>query len=156
MSAPNPALGIKCIATIFGLNYDGTRDPTDNGVGAFKNAKSGEFYNTRDEMLVGVSIPIPFYEQTPEMSRSDIENQLVTVTIQDNNGEYFFNLPIVDLGPGEHGYLIRSKDGPHLLDRTYGLCALMKSFDDAPLTYWIMHNGEPYLVGGQDTPYFTV
>lgn len=156
MSAPDPSLGIKCIATIFGLNYNGSRDSGDNGLGAFIDKRTGRFYRTTDEMLVGVSIPIPFYEETPGMSRADIESQAVTVTIQDANGKYYFNLPIVDLGPGMHNKLIRAHDGPHLLDRTYGLCAEMKSMDDAAITYWILKGGVPYTVKGQDTPYITI
>jgi hypothetical protein len=156
MSAPDPKLGIKCISTIFGRNYNGSLDRGDNGIGAFESRLTGRFYKTTDEMLVGVSIPIPFYEDTPDLSRSDIESQAVTVTIQDANGDYYFNLPIVDLGPGLHGYLIKASDGPHLLDRTYGLCAEMKSFDDASITYWIMKSGQAYLVKGQDTPYITI
>jgi hypothetical protein len=156
MSAPDPTLGIKCVATIFGRNYNGSVDRGDNGIGAFQNAKTGRFYKTTDENLVGVSIPIPFYELTPNMSRADIESQAVTVTIQDANGEYYFNLPIVDLGPGLHGCLIKASDGPHLLDRTFGLCALMKSHDDAPVTFWIMRGGQPYAIKGQDTPYAVV
>lgn len=153
MSAPDPSLGIKCIATIFGLNYNGSRDSGDNGIGSFINKQTGRFYRTTDENLVGVSIPIPFYEDTPNMSRADIESQAVTVTIQDANGDYWFNLPIVDLGPGMHGHLIKASDGPHLLDRTYGLCSLMKSHDDAAITYWIMRGDQPYSVKGQNTPY---
>ena len=107
-------------------------------------------------MLIGVSIPIPFYRLTPNMSRADIETKAVTVTIQDANGEYWFNLPICDLGPGEAGKLIRASDGPHLLDRTYGLCSETKSHDDAAITYWIMRGLVPYHVMGQDTPYITL
>ena len=156
MSAPDPALGIKCISTIFGLNYDGSIDRGDNGVGAFENPKTGRLYRTANESIIGVSIPIPFYEETPNLSRSDVENGLATVTIQDQNGEYYFNLPVVDLGPGKNGHLIRGTDGPHLLDRTYALCQLMKALDNVAITYWIIKNGEPYKVLGQDTPYILI
>jgi hypothetical protein len=156
MSAPDPKLGISCVATIFGLNYKGRPDPDDNGEGAFIDLSTGKPYDTRDEMLIGVSIPIPFYKRTLGMSREDIESKAVTVTIQDANGEYWFNLPIVDLGPGESGKLIRASDGPHLLDRTYGLCQQMKSMDDAKIVYWILKGRVPYSVQGQDTPYITI
>jgi hypothetical protein len=157
MSSPDPSLGIKCIATIFGLNYDGSRDQGDDGIGAFENPQTGRFYRTANESIVGVSIPIPFYEETPGMSRSDIENGLVTATIQDSSGRFYTGLKIVDLGPGEHGLLIKDSSGaPHLLDRTYALCALMASMDDAPITYWLMKDGSPYLIKGQNTSYITI
>lgn len=157
MSAPDPALGIKCVATIFGLNYDGSRDKSDNGIGAFADPRTSRFYRTANESILGVSIPIPFYEETPDMSRADIESGTVTVTIEDPAGQLYQGLKIVDLGPGEHGFLIKDSAGhPHLLDRTYALCALMNSFDDAPITYWILRGGVPYSVKGQDTRYLVI
>ena len=149
-------MGIKCIATIFGLNYDGSSDSGDNGVGAFENPQTGRFYRTANEWIVGVSIPIPFYQATPNMSRADIESGVVTVTIEDANGKLYEGLKIVDLGPGEHGLLIKASDGPHLLDRTYALCHMMGKMDDAPITYWILKSGVPYSVQGQNTPYIAI
>ena len=156
MTALDPNLGIRCIATIFGLNYDGSIDRGDNGIGAFENPQTGRFWRTANESIVGVSIPIPFYEETPNMSRSDIDNGIVTVTIQDANGKLYEGLGIKDLGPGEHGLLIRASDGPHLLDRTYALCQMMGRMDDAPIIFWILRNGVPYTIKGQDTPYILI
>jgi hypothetical protein len=43
-------------ATTFGLNYDGTRDYEDNGIGFYHDPVTGRPYNTRDPALVGASV----------------------------------------------------------------------------------------------------
>lgn len=150
------ALGVKCISTIFGLNYNGSIDGGDNGQGAFTDLSTGKPYNTRNKSLVGVSIPIPFYHKTPNMSKLDLERGVVTATIRDSHGHLYQNIKVVDLGPGMGGDLIKSSDGPHLLDRTYGLCAEMNSFDNAAITFWLVREGKAIEVLGQDTPYKNV
>ena len=45
---PDPPYSITGRATIFGLNYDGSVDKSDNGQGFFG-------YNTRDKSLIGAS-----------------------------------------------------------------------------------------------------
>lgn len=157
MSNLDPALSIHCVATIFGLTYRGAHDPTDNGIGAFEDQKTGLLYRTANKILVGVSIPIPFYEQTPDMSRSDIENGIVKATILDSLGNWYENLLIVDLGPGAHDRLLKEDGTPRLLDRSYALCAMMAAkgnpMDNVWLRYWLVKNGVPYNIHGQDTPY---
>jgi len=156
----DPALGIKCIMTIFGLTYKGHKDPEDNGIGAFENLQTGTLYRTANESILGVSIPIPFYEQTPNMSRHDIESKAVTCTIEDSQGNLFTDIPVVDLGPGKDGYLIKSDDGPHLLDRSWLVCHLMSlkanPMDNVEATYWLIKDGVAYDIKGRDTPYISL
>ena len=53
----NPPLSATGQATMFGLNWDGTIDQYDNGVGFFTDPKTGMPYETRSTTLVGVSLP---------------------------------------------------------------------------------------------------
>jgi hypothetical protein len=153
----DPSKSIHCVATIFGLTYKGYHDPTDNGIGAFEDPSTGRFYRTANKVLVGVSIPIPFYERTPDMSRADIQDGLVTVTILDSHGNWYDGIKIVDLGPGAHDRLLKEDGTPRLLDRSYALCAQMAQkgnpMDNVWLRYWILKAGTPYSIQGQDTPY---
>jgi hypothetical protein len=153
----DPKLGIRCISTIFGLTYKGFHDPTDNGVGAFEDLSTGRLYRTANKTLLGCSIPIPFYELTPNLSRADIEQKLATAWILDTHGNWYENIPVVDLGPGEHDRLIRADDGPHLFDRSWLLCNMMAQkgnpMDNVGLTFWLVKGDVPYDVQGQDTPY---
>jgi hypothetical protein len=85
--------------TTFGLNYDGSTDPEDNGIGAFG-------YNTRNKDLEGASLPISVlqnsigdYTKNPAVyqaiKRGDYK---VVVTNQDGVSK---TVPIVDAGPAE-------------------------------------------------------
>ncbi|HTD17878.1 MAG TPA: hypothetical protein VK673_22025 [Chthoniobacterales bacterium] len=156
----DPALGVNCVMTIFGLNYNASRDAGDNGIGAFENQQTGQLYRTANKTLVAVSIPIPFYEETPDLSRADIESGRATCVIQDQRGNVFGDLLIADLGPGKDGKLIRAEDGPHLLDRTWKLCWMMAQkgnpMDNVKATFWLVKDGQAYTIHGQDTPYITV
>lgn len=160
MSLLDQDLSIECVSTIFGLNYDGSQDRGDNGIGAFEDITTGRLYRTANKILVAVSIPIPFYEDTPEMTRAMIVSRTVTCTIEDQFGNWYQGIPIADLGPGQHGKLIRASDGPHLLDRTYALCKMMEAkgnkMDNVKLRYWLLNDAMPYSVQGQDTAYITI
>jgi hypothetical protein len=160
MSLLDQDLSIECISTIFGLNYNGAPDPGDNGIGAFEDITTGRLYRTANKILVAVSIPIPFYEDTPDMTRAMIVNRTVTCTIEDQFGNFYEGIRIADLGPGKNGKLIRAGDGPHLLDRTYALCKLMQAkgcpMDNVKLRYWLLNDAMPYSIQGQDTAYLTI
>jgi hypothetical protein len=151
----DPKHGVNTVASVFGSTYKGGVDPTDNGQGAFKDPATGKSYATRN--VVGVAIPIPFFKETCGGNYLLVEQRKFTVTIFHNN-VWYRDLPIVDLGPGAHGKLLKDKEGhTHLLDRTYPLCKLMNSFDNAEVAFWIVdEHGVSLEVKGFEVGYFII
>lgn len=83
---------ISTIATVFGLNMDGTLDQEDDGVGSpFLGS-----VNTRDPHLVGASIPIAIAKQKFGSVKSVRGNQVEVFYLA--NGLSIV-APIVDFGP---------------------------------------------------------
>jgi hypothetical protein len=89
---PDPQGAIKTMATVFGLNMDGSIDAEDNGIGS---PLLGSI-NTRDPHLVGASIPIA---QAKEQfgSLKNVRGHQVEVTHLANAAKIV--APIVDFGP---------------------------------------------------------
>jgi len=53
----DPPLSCTCLATMFGLNWNGTFDQSDNGEGFFIDPAARNPFETRDKNLVGASLP---------------------------------------------------------------------------------------------------
>lgn len=151
----DPKHGVNTVATVFGSTYKGAVDPTDNGQGAFLDLATAKPYETRK--VVGVSIPIPVFHETLSGSKLAVEERKFTVTIA-YEGKWYKDLPIVDLGPGAFGRLLKDKEGrTHLLDRTYPLCRIMNSFDNAEIAYWIVDSkGNSVPIKGLEVGYVII
>ena len=94
---------VQGIATIFGLDYDGKPDKEDNGLGFFNNPKTGRPYNTKDESLMGCSIPIPIIDKSigahyAKDVRDAISNGEFVVWVTNRSGKSC-KCSIVDIGP---------------------------------------------------------
>jgi hypothetical protein len=89
---PGSQGGIKTLATVFGLNMDGSIDAEDNGVGS---PILGSI-NTRDPHLVGASIPIAV-AKAQFGALASVRGHQVEVTHLANAAKIV--APIVDFGP---------------------------------------------------------
>jgi hypothetical protein len=118
-------------ATIFGLNWDGSPDPTDNGQGYFG-------YDTRDKSLVGVSLPIAVINGTignykdPETIKR-IKSKAFRVKVRAHTGKEIV-AQIVDVGPAKWTH--------NAIDLTYGAARGLGLTDNSDVTYWVIdHDG---------------
>ncbi|MDQ6654344.1 MAG: uracil phosphoribosyltransferase [Verrucomicrobiota bacterium] len=90
---PAPLTGwIPTVATVFGLNMDGTRDEADNGVGAPILGS----VNTTNRSLIGCALPIPVLKARFG-SLVGARGKTIRVSLPDGSRETV--VPIVDLGP---------------------------------------------------------
>jgi hypothetical protein len=135
-------------ATTFGLNYDGTRDFGDNGVGFYNNPVTGRPYNTRDPNLIGASVPAsdlvasfgqeatnPNSALSRMIGRGDIQVQVA----QPNGG--VVQMPLVDQGPGARENAT--------LDLTHGASRLFLTQGKRVLGYrFVDRYGNPFTQGG--------
>jgi hypothetical protein len=135
-------------ATTFGLNYNGSIDRKDNGVGAMG-------HNTRDPRLVGASISVPDMQRTfgadvvtlqpdgtyktnarfAQLARNgDIQVQVVSP-----DGK-LIQMPIVDVGPGARTH--------NRIDLTYAASRLFRTEGKSILGYqFVDRYGRPLTTG---------
>jgi hypothetical protein len=147
MNIPQIPFSVTGRSTIFGLNYDGSIDRTDNGRGAFG-------FNTRDRTLIGCSLPIPVIKQTfnsagiAEIRRgARIWNETrkiqcdIRAFIQSHTtGRIIGQVLICDEGPALWT--------GNCLDCTYGLKKALGEHDNSIVTYWIMGPTGPFQIKG--------
>jgi hypothetical protein len=125
-------------ATIFGLNWDGSRDPADNGQGYFG-------YNTHDKELIGVSLPIAVINGTigsyknPQIIEQ-IKTERFKVKVVAPGGREIV-AKIVDVGPAKWTH--------NAIDLTYGTTQVLGLKDNTVLTYWVIGpEGNPIPIHG--------
>jgi hypothetical protein len=130
-------------ATIFGLNYDGSIDSGDNGQGFFG-------FNTREQSLIGASIPEEVLMATIGLTGTWAQNAVHVLQWAKTN------MPMVRvwLAPGKASVLAQLVDvGPsastgNALDRTYGLCVALGEMDNGTNTYSIEIGGKAIEIKG--------
>lgn len=144
----DPPYSVTCWATMFGLNWNGSVDAGDNGVGNFIDHATGQPYNTRNHTLTGVSLPREIMmstflgfdgwkgENITEIWKSHekavqafIENNSPSVYV-DCLGHTLQNAPIVDSGP-------KASTG-NGLDLTFLSAHILDTHGRALVTYKIM------------------
>jgi hypothetical protein len=141
----DPKFFVNTLATIFGLNYDGSIDAGDNGEGAFVDLSTAEPYSTRDPKLVGCSIPIPMFREMLGGDKQAVSAGKFKVWIEG----FAQHVQIVDLGPGRDGKLLEDR----YLDRTYGLCKAMGSTNNIRVNYAVIGpDGRPMEIKGLEGP----
>jgi hypothetical protein len=140
---PDPPYSITGRATIFGLNYDGSVDKSDNGQGFFG-------YNTRDKSLIGASVPEEVLIATLGLTglwghnaeavlKWAKEQQPVVMVWSQRTGKSAL-AALVDVGP--------ALSTGNALDRTYGLCEALGDLDNGICTYCIDVGGKPIELKG--------
>ena len=144
----DPKFFVNTVATVFGSNYNGGKDPEDEGQGAFKDPTTGQYYATRD--VIGVSIPIPMFRAMINDYQAVSEKKYTVRIINPLKPDHAMsNVPIVDLGPGKDGKLL---DGRYL-DRTLPLCRAMGDLDNTRVHFCIIGpDGKPMEIKGLDGP----
>jgi hypothetical protein len=113
-------------STIFGLNYNGSIDKGDNGLGYFG-------YNTRDKSLIGVSLPIPVIDESIGSHKlasvmEEIKTGKYKVRVTHNNISIIAK--IVDIGPAVWTH--------NAIDLTYGAVRALGIVDNSTVTYSIL------------------
>jgi hypothetical protein len=141
---------IQGTSTIFGLNYDQSIDPDDNGRGFFGGV------NTRDPKLKAVAVPVDVLEKTfghfaqlnakggydmvdtPEARAVVKAIQSAHVEVPDENGK-IHKFPIVDIQGSLKGHPGK------VLDFTWGAAHEMGFTDNHKISYQIIGgDGKPY------------
>jgi hypothetical protein len=154
----DPPLSCTCLATMFGLNWNGTIDQSDNGEGFFIDPATKKPFETRDQKLVGASLPREVMLSTFGISddwRSknitevwlenaakvqefvSANNPLLTV---DSGGHTLRDARLVDAGPAAG-----TNNG---LDLTYNSAHLLDTQGKALVTYKIVIAGQPVPIKG--------
>jgi hypothetical protein len=158
MVTVDPPFSVTGRATMFGLNYDGSRDQSDNGIGFFRDHTTGRPYNTRDEGLVGCSLPREVMLSTflsidtwktvgidPIWARdgSNVQNYVTTnrplITI-DSGGKTASNVPLVDAGP--------TAGTGNAIDLTFAVAHQLGTKGAALATYEILVDARPVEIRG--------
>ena len=125
-------------ATIFGLNWDASHDKGDNGEGYFG-------YNTRDQSLVGVSLPIAVINGTIGNYKDHeiikrIKSKAFQVKVKAHTGKEIV-APIVDVGPAKWTH--------NAIDLTFGATRALGLRDNSVVTYWVIdHEGNTVPIHG--------
>ena len=115
VTPPQIPFSVTGRSTIFGLNFDGSIDPTDNGKGAFG-------YYTRDKSLIGCSLPIPILEQSIGNDEAIWEKKFTVSILSHVTGKYLRLVPVVDKGPAVWT--------GNAIDCTYGLTVALGHKDN--------------------------
>jgi hypothetical protein len=154
----DPPFSVTGRATMFGLNYDGSIDRSDNGRGFFRDHTTGTSYNTRDEALVGCSLPREVMLSTFlsidtwktvgidsiwAREGSNVQNYVTTnrplITI-DSGGKTASNVPLVDAGP--------TAGTGNAIDLTFAVAHQLTTKGAALATYEILVDAKPLEIKG--------
>jgi hypothetical protein len=158
MVTVDPPFSVTGRATMFGLNFDGSFDPADNGIGFFTDPDTGRSYNTRNQGLKGCSLPrevmlSTFLSidswKTAGINRIWARNsasvqEYVTknkplLTI-DSGGKTAANVPLVDAGP--------TAETRNSIDLTFFVAHQLNTKGAALATYEILVDGTPLEIKG--------
>jgi len=154
----DPPLSCTCLGTMFGLNWNGTIDQSDNGEGFFTDPATKKPFGTRDQKLVGASLPREVMLSTFGIS-DDWRSKSITEVWQENTakvrefvsannplltvdsgGHTLRDAPLVDAGPAAG-----TNNG---LDLTYNSAHLLDTQGKALVTYKIVIAGQPVPIKG--------
>jgi hypothetical protein len=154
----NPPYSVTGRATMFGLNWDGTIDGSDNGIGFFTVPGTTTNYNTRDTQIVGCSLPREVMlstflsidawktygiEQVWADNGSAVQKYVLdeapSITI-DSGGRTASGVPLVDAGP--------NADTGNAIDLTYFVAHELNTNGAALATYEILVAGNPLEIKG--------
>jgi len=154
----DPPFSVTGRATMFGLNYDGSHDPEDDGIGFFTDPATGRSYNTRNEALAGCSLPREVMLSTflsidswktdgidrvwAHNSRSVQEyvNRNKPLLTIDSGGKTASDVPLVDAGPAA---------GTHnSIDLTFFVAHQLETEGEALATYELLVDGAPLEIKG--------
>jgi hypothetical protein len=133
----NQAMIICGRATVFGLNYDGSTDREDNGLGAFGR-------QTANKTILGASLPVPIIKESIGDHRNAaiaaaIRKEYYTVFVTNRLGKSI-NLPIVDVGPAVWTH--------NLCDLTYAAAHYLQTNGADDVTIQLLHNGASIPIKG--------
>jgi hypothetical protein len=146
---------------MFGLNWNGSIDAGDNGEGFFTDPSTGKPYATRNETLVGCSLPREVMLSTFGISddwrsaaikdvweshHSAVQDYVTAnkpLLYVDSGGHTLQLAPLVDAGPAAG-----TNNG---LDLTYRSAHLIDTQGKALVTYKIVVNGSPIPIKGWDS-----
>lgn len=89
--------------TVFGLNYDGSIDKGDNGIGFFRDPVTGRPYDTQNPNLVGASLNVGIFNGTignryDKNIQAAVSKGQYKVQVTTDDGKSLI-LPMVDNGP---------------------------------------------------------
>jgi hypothetical protein len=135
-------------ATVFGLNYDGSRDPGDNGVGAWGA-------HTANQTIMGASLPEGVMISTFGFTGTWAENaERVGKFLGDNKIQVSVTskgktilLDVDDAGPAREyqGQLLHNA-----IDLTYAAAHALETNGDAIVSYQIIKDNQPMVIRGWD------
>src|SRR5260221_15495 len=156
----DPPYAVTGNATMFGLNWNGSIDSGDNGIGFFINPASNADYQTRSRTLVGCSLPREVmlstflgYDDWQTMGIATawaqhamtllhwVSNNQPLVTI-DSGGHTDIGMPIVDAGPTASTH--------NAIDLTYAVARQLNTQGLALATYMIVLGEAPMVIKGWD------
>ena len=167
----DPPLSATGKCTMFGLDWDGSKDPEDNQEGFFTDPSTGQSYNTGVQSLLGVSLPrevlmssfgITDSWRIPALSDANTSavwaknaaavrqfavSHKVTFTI-DSGGLSVVKAVLVDAGPeaiGKNGDCIGN-----MADFTYATAHALNTNGEAVATLEMLVNGAPVEIRGWD------
>jgi hypothetical protein len=132
-------------ATVFGLNYDGSVDTGDNGLGAW-GAK------TANKDIIGASIPEEVLMDTLGVSRPWNSKSAVAVGVSLKEGAVQARVTrngktiladIVDAGPAAWTH--------NAIDLTYALAHALDTGGKSVVSYSLISNGKPIQIKGWDS-----
>jgi hypothetical protein len=154
----DPPFSVTGRATMFGLNYDGSFDPADNGIGFFADPGTGRSYNTRNEALKGCSLPREvmlstflsidswktdgidrIWAQNAASVQDYVKKNKPLLTI-DSAGKTAVDVPLVDAGP--------TAETRNSIDLTFFVAHQLKTNGEALATYEILVDGTPLEIRG--------
>ena len=147
-SGSNSQTSVTGRATIFGLNYDGSMDAGDHGIGAWGT-------HTANKELIGVSLPEGVmvstfgFEGTWRQDAAKVGRFLTEKKIQVEvfrNGKTIL-ATVCDAGPAR---TYKGKLLHNAIDLTYALAHELDTSGDATVTYRILKDGLPMEIKGWD------
>ena len=154
----DPPYSVTGRATMFGLDWGGSVDEFDNGIGFFINPATGQPYDTRNKGLVGCSLPREvmlstflsidswkaggidhIWDHNGLSVQKYVEANKPLITL-DSGGKTAANIPLVDAGP--------AADTGNAIDLTYAVAHQLDTQGAALATYEILVDGKPIEIKG--------
>lgn len=168
----DPPMSATGNATMFGLNWDGSKDAGDNGQGFFTDPATGKPYNTLVKTLPGVSLPREIlmssfgisdgWQSNPSNATTEhywsihagavqsyVKEHKVIINM-DCNGVTSLGLPLVDAGP--EGWDSRTGEPlRNLVDLTYFTAHTHVTEGKALATIEVLVDGKAIAIKGWDS-----